>query len=355
MRSFLNIAAGLFALATSSLAASKDMQLPFEFSKTIGTTDPQKMLQQTIDRHNTRITNGTIVAQGDGSAFVKILIDFGQTYGLCGGTIIDPTVVVTASHCVFDRKEKDIVSPKSIYIFYGDVAANSDFVQPTNIYSHPDYNRRTLHDDIAVLRIPKLTLKKGFTETLPLYNGLIEPAQPMRIFGWGITKTHGTVSDSPPSLLTQTVYISYPDDCKAIEPDYKSANGGQICVNNNYNVGVDVCSADSGTGTTVQGKDSKMYLAGLVSYGTNAKGEFTCGERGSFGMYTNVAHYRGWIESATGIKLATGPNNSSMADTPDPSASTTYVPPSQSQSQSQSQPPPTSTPGQTCYFFFICF
>ncbi|KAJ1642246.1 hypothetical protein J3B02_000969 [Coemansia erecta] len=313
--------------------------------KTASNADPLKAMQQSVGGFSSRITNGTIVAQGDGSAFVKILIDFGQAYGLCGGTIIDPTVVVTASHCVFEGKDGDIVSPKSIYIFYGDVVANSNYVQPTNIYSHPEYNRRTQHNDIAVLRIPRLTLKKGFTETLPLFNGLIEPAQPMHIFGWGITRTHGTVNDSPPSLLTQTVYISYPDDCKLIEQDYKSANGPQICVNNNYNVGVDVCSADSGTGTTIVGTDSKQYLAGLVSYGTNAKGEFTCGERGSFGIYTNVPHYLQWIESITGVKLATGPYSSSMTDAPKPTASTSVSP----------QPQPTSTHSPTCYFYFICF
>ncbi|KAJ1822348.1 hypothetical protein LPJ75_000458 [Coemansia sp. RSA 2598] len=347
MRTLLHLAAGIPFLVANALTASMKLQplLPL-LEKTAKVWDPLKAMQLSADRFNSRITNGTVVAQGDGSAFVKILIDFGQTYGLCGGTIIDPTVVVTASHCVLDRRDRDIVSPKSIYVFYGDVVADSTYVQPTNVYSHPDYSRRTLHNDIAVLRIPKLTLKKGYTETLPLYNGLIEPRNPMRIFGWGITRTHGTVSDSPPSLLTQTVYISYPDDCKAIEPDYKSANGGQICVNNNYNVGVDVCSADSGTGTTIAGPDSRQYLAGLVSYGTNANGEFTCGERGSFGMYTNVPHYMQWIESVAGVKLATGPYNSSMVDTPEPTPSTTYSPP---------QAQPTSTTGPRCYFFFICF
>lgn len=63
-----------------------------------------------------------------------------------------------------------------------------------------------------------------------------------------------------------------PPTCQVIEPLYKPANGPQICADGGYNIGVDVCQGDSGTGVTVKGKGSRQYLTGLVSYETNVRG-----------------------------------------------------------------------------------
>ncbi|KAJ2005784.1 hypothetical protein GGI04_002110 [Coemansia thaxteri] len=170
----------------------------------------------------------------------------------------------------------------------------------------------------------------GKVETINFYDGSLSPKQAFQVYGWGTTRT-GDSSSTANSLLTQTVYVSNPSDCQVIESNYKDADGPQICANNHYNIGVDVCQGDSGTGTTVF-SNKTPYYSGLVSYGTNAAGDATCGEDGSFGMYTNVYYYKSWIESATGLKYMSGPNSIPV---------TTTSPP---------EPKPTS-----CFlFFFFC-
>ncbi|KAJ2728336.1 hypothetical protein H4R23_003664, partial [Coemansia sp. Cherry 401B] len=247
-----------------------------------------------------RITNGTLVKQGDAPYLVRLYFVSGNRMSLCGGTIIDSQTIVTAGHCVHTRSTGEVKKAKDTYIFYGSVSSTSNtHFQPTNVILHPDYNPRDFRNDIAVLRFDAVKFERGVIEAIPIYDKGIDPQQAMQIYGWGTTRSHGTSFDNPSSLLTQTVYVSTPEACQVIEPRYSSANESQICTDANYNVGVDACQGDSGTGSTIK-KDGKEYFAGLVSYGTNRYGEATCGEAGSFGMYTRVSHYLSWIKSLGG-------------------------------------------------------
>ncbi|KAJ2083766.1 Mannan-binding lectin serine protease 1 [Coemansia sp. RSA 988] len=287
-----------------------------------------------------RVTNGTMVSQEVAPFLVRLLLVNGNIQGLCGGTIIDSTTIITAGHCVYDMATGKTRSPSDTYVFSGSVSSGSqDYIKATQVILHPEYSPRDFRNDIAVLRVPPLNMIKGKVESIAIYNSDIAPKQAMEIYGWGTTKSHGTVKDTPPSLLTQTVYVSEPKACQVIEPRYQNANVYQICTDANYSVGVDACQGDSGTGSTIRYKGTQ-YFAGLVSYGTDKDGSATCGEANSFGMYTRVSNYLSWIKSVGGSYNLSPSIDSTL--TTDPSPSTT---------------PPADKPKATatCYFFFICF
>ncbi|KAJ2747343.1 hypothetical protein GGI20_000594 [Coemansia sp. BCRC 34301] len=287
-----------------------------------------------------RVTNGTAVAAGGAPFLVKLLLKRNGGYGLCGGTLVDATTVVTAGHCVF-ISSGSTVSPSGAYVYYGsESSSNTNYVQATKVTLHEKYDSRNIRNDIAIITIPALTLVPGKVEAISFYDDKIVPKQALQIYGWGNTRTGGGSSSNPSTLLTQTVYISEPKDCQVIEPNYESADGPQICANNHYNIGVDVCQGDSGTGTTFI-SNGTQYFSGLVSYGTNANGDSTCGEDGSFGIYTNVYYYKSWIESVTGRKYLSGPPGDASNDAPTPTVIATPV--------------PTPKPTSTCFFFFFCF
>ncbi|KAJ2206117.1 Coagulation factor X [Coemansia sp. RSA 521] len=296
-----------------------------------------------------RVTNGTMVAQGDAPFLVRLIFVSGNRHGLCGGTIIDSTTILTAGHCVQLKSDGEVRSPKDTYIFYGSVSSKSTkYIQPTKVTLHPEYNPNDFRNDIAILKVPEIKFEKGIVEAVPVYDKSIAPKQAMNIFGWGTTHSRSTASDNPPSLLTQTAYISEPKACQAIEPRYNSANDLQICTDAHYDVGVDACQGDSGTGSTIK-MNGKHYLAGLVSYGSNRKGEATCGEDGSFGMYTRISYFLPWIKLNDG-GYTVGP----PADMATPSAIMSQTSPT------PAKPTPTSTPAKptptrTCYFFIFCF
>ncbi|KAJ2339444.1 hypothetical protein GGF43_006644, partial [Coemansia sp. RSA 2618] len=210
-----------------------------------------------------RITNGTKVAQGDAPFLVRLIMIAGNRQGLCGGTIIDSTTIVTAGHCVYLGSDGQVRKPKDIYAFYGSVSSSStQYIKPTSVTLHPEYDSKEFRNDIAILRVPEIKFKKGVVEAVPVYDKDISPKQAMEIFGWGTMRSHGTSLDNPQSLLTQTVYVSQPKACQVIEPRYNGANGMQVCTDAHYSVGVDACQGDSGTGATIK-KDGRHYLAGL--------------------------------------------------------------------------------------------
>ncbi|KAJ1728884.1 hypothetical protein LPJ61_003801 [Coemansia biformis] len=281
-----------------------------------------------------RVTNGTVAPQGMAPFLVRLALVSGNRQGLCGGTIIDSTTIVTAGHCVY-LTDGSVRSASDIYVFYGSVSADSTaYVQATKVTLHPQYDSNSFRNDIAILRVPELKFVKGSVESVSVYDSNIAPKQAMAVYGWGTTRSHGTSADVPSSLLTQTVYVSEPKACQVIESRYDGANGMQICADSNYSVGVDVCQGDSGTGTTVTYK-GVQYFAGLVSYGTNRYGDATCGERDSFGMYTRISYFLPWIKSL-GSAPTSGPSIAPMAT-------------------QTTAPVIEPTPTTTCYLFIICF
>ncbi|KAJ1795949.1 hypothetical protein LPJ59_004045 [Coemansia sp. RSA 2399] len=300
-----------------------------------------------------RVTNGTLSPQGEAPYFAQILVRLSpDREARCGATIIDETTVITAGHCVYNATTQSLHPTSAFTIIYGSVKlSQGTSIKATNVTVHPNFTGKGhLYYDIAVIQVPKIILKPGSAETITVYDGNIIPHEEMDVFGWGLTVTGGSVSDLPPSLLTQRVFVGEPSNCQSIEPLYQGANGPLICADNNYNVGVDVCQGDSGTGTTIN-SDGKAYYAGLVSYGTDKEGDSTCGQAGSFGMYTRPYYYVNWIESVIGHPVITGPGNAASLPASTSSASSAATPVATSTSSQTPAPQPTSS----CYFFIFCF
>ncbi|KAJ2890530.1 hypothetical protein GGI21_006137, partial [Coemansia aciculifera] len=184
-----------------------------------------------------RVTNGTVVASGGAPFLVKLLLRRGGGYGLCGGTLIDATTVITAGHCVH-LSSGSVVSASGTHIYYGsESSSNYNYVTATKVTLHERYDPRDIRNDIAIITIPALTLVPGKVEAITFYDNKILPKQPFQIYGWGNTRTGGGSGSNTPTLLTQTVYVSEPKDCQVIEPKYQTADGPQICADNHYNIG----------------------------------------------------------------------------------------------------------------------
>ncbi|KAJ2598293.1 hypothetical protein H4R99_004160 [Coemansia sp. RSA 1722] len=218
--------------------------------------------------------------------------------GICGGTLITDSLVLTAGHCVYNYATERPWPANDMHIGYGsNLVDRQEITQGLDVYLHPQFDPSEPKNDIAIIRITPI--QSGNVQAAQIYTGELNPGMSLTAIGWG--KTSNSPNVRLPNALQQTeIIVGYKDTCSQFVPSYESSNGPQICTENRLNRGSDTCQADSGTGVfaTVNGRE---YLAGLTSYGANLAGDPACALDDGFAIYTHVAYYREFIDQVTGM------------------------------------------------------
>jgi secreted trypsin-like serine protease len=151
----------------------------------------------------TEIVGGHPVLQGSDTFMVYILIDAGKRQGKpvyiqCGGTLIDPTHVLTAAHCVVGKAS----ALGKFHLAIGQ--ANIGAFKPSTgrgvaeVIMNPAYNSKTFANDVAVLR-----LTEAVPENIAQPIAIVGPGQrefdaegmPAAVVGWGQIAEQGRASN----------------------------------------------------------------------------------------------------------------------------------------------------------------
>ena len=236
---------------------------------------------------DTKIINGSETEKGEFPWMVAIVYKNTPSAkdGLsCGGSLIHPSWVLTASHCV------DIETTDSIKVLIGRHTLSKiegEAFEITEIIMHPnyDYHYRNPLGDIALLKLDRPADSHPIVKIASPYDAqVLHVGAPAVVLGWGLTEENNDSSYTD-ILMKTTVPIISDKNCKlAYGADIKE---GMVCAG--YLSGEsDACEGDSG-GPLVVKYENEWQQIGIVSWGEG------CAKADYYGVYTDVSFYEDFI------------------------------------------------------------
>ncbi len=207
----------------------------------------------------------------------------------CTGSLIAPTLFLTAAHCVADTNASDWD------VLFGQTqlsGSGGQRIPVTSLSWNPAFTAELVGSDVALVRLARAPVAPVAPVALidQAHVAAIAPGTSARVLGWGATRLDDDVQIMPDDLKTAVVTLRDDPTCAA-GAGFPYAGATMLCADASPS-GQGTCFGDSGGPLLVADGSGGTLLAGITSWG------LACGSVISPNVFADVLALRSWIDSS---------------------------------------------------------
>lgn len=229
---------------------------------------------------------------------------------ICGGTIINAKIIVSAMHCFWDPSEGthynydayEVVVGKTVRKYEAREEYKPQFFEIENIHYIDGYSDLQSYyaNDIVLVVLNKYIEFHSFIvpiclpQNLQYHDKVVPVGWIGTAAGWGLVESNGRPSEVLKKIELPVVSR---EDCRDnSSPEFANfITSDKFCAG--YLTGASVCQGDSGGGLVFPqtvGQKTVYFLRGIVSTGGNKGG--SC-DNDKYSTFTNVAYHMDFINA----------------------------------------------------------
>ncbi len=261
------------------------------------------------------IVSGTEAPEGKFPYQVRLYFSMDDEKGFCGGSLIAPQWVLTASHCVtkgdLNGGPTTQTDPEDVVVGYGsNDRTKTTKVEVEKIFVRPEFLAHGLGGkaDVALIKLktPVTDPKTVPIASLDADKKYLVPGAKVTVSGWGTLWSFdedftALMSDLGPEIEDR---VEAPIKLREVEMDWIDNDSCNAAFAGSHSTGIatteicafqksttkDTCQGDSGGPLVIRDETGNFVQVGVVSWGAG------CGGGATPGVYARVAPFAGWID-----------------------------------------------------------